>query len=155
MTEEVSPLQIKAIALILSGRKSVEIAEALDVTPQTLSRWKSEPAVKAILNRSKLEMLHSARDRLQVSAEAAVNGLVEIATKAESDETRRKACVNIVQLVGLADPSSGLFAWGIGGTSLQEVVEEELRQQYIRDLATPDFIFRRRQEQMEEGEDHP
>jgi hypothetical protein len=146
MTEQLSPKQLHSIALSLCGWKSVGIAEELEITPQTLSRWKSDPTYKAVLNDNKMRILEAARQKLQVSAENAVFGLVEIAEEAENEEVRRKACLNIIQLVGLSDPAKGLYAWGIGATTTQGVMEEELRQQYIRDLATPDHIwdFRRR-----------
>jgi hypothetical protein len=152
MTEQLSSKQIQAVALILYGWKSVVIAENLDITPQTLSKWKNESAFKAILNLNKLAILHTARETLQVYAEKAVNGLVNIATEGDSEEVRRKACLNVIQLVGLSDPAKGLFAWGIGATTVQGVIEEELRDQYISDLTTPEFILQHRQERAEESD---
>ena len=150
MTDKISAKQVQALTLILYGWKAVEIAEDLDVSPQTLSRWKQEPAFKALLNLNKLEILNSARERLQVCAEKAVDELVELATEAESPELRRKACLDIIQLVGLSDPAKGLFGWGIGATTAQGVIEEAISDRYARELATPDYILRYRKSQVEE-----
>lgn len=151
MTNKLSPNQVKAVALLICGWKSVGVANELEISPQTLSKWKGEPAFRALLNQAKMDVLHEARQKLQVSADIAVDRLVEIATESDNEETSRKACMNIIQLVGLSDPSKGRFGWGIGATSAEAVIEEELRDQYIRDLSTPDFILDYRKRKSKEG----
>lgn len=141
MTKELSPKQVNAISLFMLGRTAVEIADQLGVTPQTLAKWKHQPEFKALLNKCKMETLHDARQRLQIAADMAVDSLVEIATNSENEEIQRKACMDIIKLVGLSDPSSGLFGWGIGATTEQGIREDEIKEQYIRNLTTPDYIF--------------
>jgi len=149
--EQLTEQQIHAISLTLCGWRAVAVADELGISPQTLSRWKANPTYKATLNDNKMRILSAAREKLQVSAEKAVRELVAIATEDESAETRRKACMNVIQLVGLSDPAKGLYGWGIGATTEQGVIEEELRDQYIRELSTPDYILRYREEKAKES----
>ena len=153
MTDELSPKQVNAASLLICGMKAVGVAQELGISPQTLSRWQGEPAFKAAMNRCKWEILSNARQRLQLAAESAVDCLVEIATDSQNEESRRRASMDIIRLVGLADPSKGLYGWGIGPNTAQEVVEEELQEQYLRQLSTPDFIFEYRKRKSSENKE--
>ena len=130
MTEKLSPQQIRAVTLFLSGSKSVSVSDQLGVSPQTLSRWQGEPNFKAVMNRCKWEILSNARQSLQLAADSAVNCLVEIATESDNEELRRRASMDIIRLVGLADPSNGLFGWGVDPSNANEVIEGGLQDQY-------------------------
>lgn len=113
MEKELSAKQIKAISLLATGTKSKDVAAELEVTAQTICEWWKQPSFAAEVNRIKWESLIAAREMIRASAGLAVQNLAEIATSAENEETRRKACNDLINLTGLSDPTTGLYGWGL------------------------------------------
>ena len=134
VAKELSAKQIKGIVLLVTGMRSKDVATELGLSPQTISEWKSNPYFEAELNKLKLEGLHTARDMIRASANPAIESLVEIAKHAENEETRRKACIDILTLTGFTDPRSGQFGWGVGKTSPEEIVEQKLMDKAMANL---------------------
>ena len=123
MSSNLSPQQVKAITLLAMGKSSKEVAKDLGVSPQSVCKWRKSPHFQAQLNTLKWEALNSARDLLRAAAKDAVVGLVDTAKNSKSDETKRKACRDIIELVGLSDPKSKLYGWGLGPTNPKKVIE--------------------------------
>ncbi|PCJ90416.1 MAG: hypothetical protein COA46_11450 [Porticoccaceae bacterium] len=48
---------------------------------------------------------------------------------AENEEVRRKSALNVLELTGIKDPSSGIYGWGIGSTNLTEAEKEIQRKE--------------------------
>lgn len=125
----ISPKQVKAIPLIVSGIKSQEVAKEIGVTPQTISEWQKNPEFVVMLNKAKKEILDAALDELRGGARDAANCLTDLANNAENEEVRRKSALNILELTGIKDPSSGVYGWGIGSTNLTEAEKQIQRQE--------------------------
>jgi len=108
-----SPKKLKAVALLAQGSTGVEAAKACNVTPQTISEWRRIPEFKAELDSMKMEVLESARDKLQSASCTAVQTLVDLAESSANHETRRKAALDILSMNGYTRETVEMFAWGI------------------------------------------
>lgn len=89
------------------------MASEINCTPETISRWNREPEFEAFLNQLKWELLDAARDALRAATQEAAYGLRDLIRHAESEETKRKACMDVLELTGLKNPQNGLYGWGI------------------------------------------
>jgi hypothetical protein len=116
-----SAKQCKAINLLAKGNTGRDVAKELSVTPQTVCEWKKKPDFVAQVNKLKMEGLETARTALQHSSNVAVEALIEIAKESNSDETRRKAALDILRLNGFEAGLHESFAWGIGPKTAKEV----------------------------------
>lgn len=113
--------QIQAITMLASGSTAKAAAELVGVTPQTISEWRKDPVFEARLNELKWDSLYAARESLRCAAQSAADGLRKLATDSVNEEVRRKACMDILALIGLADPSTGMFGWGVGSADPVEL----------------------------------
>ncbi|SEN42866.1 helix-turn-helix domain-containing protein [Nitrosomonas marina] len=57
--------QRQAILLLASGKTGVKVAESLQVTPKTVSTWRSQPEFKAELNKHLLDIQSAHSERLR------------------------------------------------------------------------------------------
>lgn len=114
----------QAVMLLASGKKAKEAAEDLGVSPETISVWRREPEFEAEINCLRLESLQAARTQLQSLAVEAVSTLQVLMSDAKSDSIRLKACETVLGAAGITDPSTGLWAWGIGKTSAKAVAQQ-------------------------------
>jgi len=119
----ITPKQLKAISLLASGLTCADVSKKIHVTPQTISVWNKSPAFVAQVNKLKQEMLDSTRSRLIKLGSLAIEELEKLLKECPSYETKRRAINDIFQLIGLSDPSSGLYGWGIGPTTAESVEE--------------------------------
>jgi hypothetical protein len=76
-------------------------------------------------------MVTAARDSLRAGVIVAIDTLLHIMRHADSDETRRKACNDIIQVAGVDQPG-----WGseIGPTDAAEVAARRKREENSRAL---------------------
>ena len=132
--EALSPIQIQAISLLIAGKKSKDVAEALDVTPQTLVAWNKQSLFMVTLNRLKLEIVESARDSIRSIAAKAVDCLSNLITEEANGEVRRKAAIDILQMAGVAGSPDKRNPWGIGPTTLKELQQQQSSQRQLDDL---------------------
>ena len=118
------PKQIAAATMLASGKTGREVAAAIGCTPETLSHWKRAPEFEACLNGLRWEILDAGREALRSAALVAVNGLVELAQGAKAEEVRRKACVDVLEMVGLRDQQAGTLGWDIGPVALHARIRD-------------------------------
>ena len=92
-----SAQQWQAIALLVAGKKGVDVAQGIGVTPETVSRWRGNPLFAAAFN---CEL----RDTYAATI-GAVRGLKEDAIEAlrqclysEDDKTRMSAALAVLRL---------------------------------------------------------
>jgi len=122
--QELTEKQVMAIPLLVAGKTARCVAKEIGVAPQTISEWRKEPKFEAKLNESKWNCLRESLDQLRSAASRAVSNLAEISEHAENEETRRKACMNILEMVGIADPTNGILGWRIGPEDPQTIVRK-------------------------------
>lgn len=126
------PKQIQAATLLAQGWLCKDVAEEIQVTPQTISEWKNIPEFEACINDLKTQSIEAARAQIQSLAESAVDTISELMESSESDNVRLKAALAMLAHAGLTEPSSGLFAWGVGGTTAEEVERDRARERHIK-----------------------
>ena len=115
----------KTIAAILMSRgiKGSDLAVAVDVTPETVSRWRRDVNFMAAVNQLRMELVEVSRERLRSKTEAAVEIISEIMENAKSDAIRLKAATEIIRLSNIHDPRCFAFGLRYG----EEVPESEWR----------------------------
>ena len=136
---DLKPNQILAATMLAAGKSCRDTANEIGCTPETISHWKKDASFEALLNQLKWNLLETARDNLQTATLNAAQALQELSQHAKSEETKRKACMNILNLAGLNDPKSGLYGWGIGGTTTREIETERKAQQLKKTLYNGPF----------------
>ena len=128
---ELSSKQQKAIVLLAAGELKKDTAKTVGITPQTISLWLRDLEFQASLNALKMEQLETARTALQAMTKEATQTLAEVMRKADSYETRHRAALDVLEIVGLAgDPSH--FGWGVGPSTADELEREEERRQKLQ-----------------------
>jgi hypothetical protein len=85
-----TPLQLKAIDLILAGGKYTEIARSLDICYDRLWRWSRNPVFKGEIDRRKRITIEASQNALINAATQAVETLV--AGLQSADENTRIKC---------------------------------------------------------------
>jgi DNA-binding NarL/FixJ family response regulator len=84
-----TPERVKLLAaLLVAGRSRTEIADALDVSPRTVSRWKHDPRVLA-----EVERLRNATPLTR-----AIAVVEDIALYGENERNRLQAAQTLIRL---------------------------------------------------------
>jgi hypothetical protein len=115
---------VKAINLLTLGWSGRDIADELKITVQTLIDWKKDPLFMSNVNRLKMEVLENARTDLQNLSQTAVETLEYLMENGKNEETRRKASIDVLRLVGFEPNQNETFAWGIGSTTYTEMKQD-------------------------------
>jgi hypothetical protein len=110
---ELKPIQEKAAVLLASGKTARDVAKEVDVTPETISHWRQIASFRALEHKLKWEALNSARDEMQALTSKAVSTLKDVMQNGKTDAARLKAAEIVLMHVGMTDPGSGLWGWGI------------------------------------------
>lgn len=126
--------QIKAATLLALGKTAREVAREINCTPETISHWKQDYEFEAMLNGLRWDALEAGREALRSGMRYAVEGLLKLVRDAENEETRRKACVDVLEMSGLRDPNVAAFGSGIGPRDAYEVKREHLCRTVQRNL---------------------
>lgn len=123
--------QLLSIPLLVAGHRSCDVAKELGIAPQTISEWKKNPEYLAALNSAKQECLDVALDKLRSVAGEAATGLIELSRSAENEEVRRKATMDLFELLGIKNPEKGTFGRGIGPKNVHDA------EKHIKKLENP------------------
>jgi transposase len=126
--------QEKAAVMLVSGMTAREVAAEVGVTAETISRWKADANFEAYMNQLRWEALDSARESLRTAARMAAQGLVEIIQNAKTEETKRKACRDVLELVGYTKPE--LWGWGAGETDPAKIEASRSKAALMSELAS-------------------
>lgn len=119
------PKQIQAASLLAQGWLCKDVAEELEITPQTISEWRRSATFEAHLNELKMESLKSGITHLQSLVVTAAETIGELMKSGETDSIRLKAAETVLAHTGISDPSTGLFGWHIGKTTAEEVKNDQ------------------------------
>ena len=116
-----APNRAKAAELIVAGELKKVVAEKVGVSPQTISEWQSQPAFQAYLNQLRWAALKRARDQMQRLAEKATGTIEDLLGQDNPPSARLRAAQLVLEIIGMKDPQSGLWGWGIGPTDECEI----------------------------------
>ena len=109
---ELTPQQIQAIDLLLSGKTVTETAAALDVARETVSRWKhKDVGFQAAYNAGLLSAWEANQKRLLDARTKAIDKLSGLLDKEEDPQTVLKAAAALVKIdipkpTGKTNPAS-------------------------------------------------
>ena len=110
---ELTPIQQKAVVLLVLGKTAREVAKELDVSPETISHWRQNATFKALVNELNWEALNHARDQMRALTSKAVWTVKDVMQNGKTDAARLKAAEIVLAHVGMSDPGSGLYGWGL------------------------------------------
>ena len=103
----VTPQQWHAVRLLVSGRRGVEVATEVGVSPETLSRWRHNPMFAACLNLALRESYAATVGELRGVAQDAVSVLRESLNS--TDERLRFTAAMAILRMSLQLDSSAQF----------------------------------------------
>ncbi len=109
---KVSPNMQRAALLIAQGKKLKDVAEACDISPQTLSEWRSNEVFQILCNQIQKNVLESSEAKIVSLATKAVNNL-ESMLDSKNEKVKFDATKEVLRIVGLDDSVT------IGKTTLQ------------------------------------
>ena len=122
-----APNRAKAAELIVAGELKKVVAEKVGVSPQTISEWQSQPAFQAYLNQLTWAALERARDQMQRLAEKATGTIEDLLGQDNPPSTRLRAAQLVLEIIGMQDPQSGPWGWGVGPTDECEIMQKPVR----------------------------
>lgn len=126
--------KLLAATMLVEGFLHKDVAEEVGVTPQTISVWLTEPEFVAFVNKLKMDNLHKARDRIQALSVKAAATIEDIMENGNNDAVRLKAAESVLEMSGMINVQSGMWAWGIGSSTVEGVIKDIKKQQQIDDI---------------------
>jgi len=93
--------QLRAVALLASGCSAKDVATEIQVSPQTISEWRRQPAFRRALNNLKIQCLMSARDNLRTLSVDATAELAHLMRHGKSEQVRLQAALAVLRGVGV------------------------------------------------------
>ena len=108
MKNSITPKQLQALPLLVTGMSGVEVAKAVGVKPSTVSGWLHHcPGFMAELDQCREQVIREAMDQLGGTLTTAVRELHHVMTKSKNDALRLKAATFVIEHFGLpkASPS--------------------------------------------------
>jgi transposase-like protein len=92
-----TPQQWQAIGLLVSGKRQSEIARELDISEETLSRWRNSPIYGAALNQAVRDSYSSTMGLVRDSIADAVMA-IRGCLQSEDDRVRLQAALALVKI---------------------------------------------------------
>ena len=89
--------QWQAVALLVAGKRGVEVAEALGVTQETVSRWRNSPMFAAALNQALRDAYSASIGEIRSLVKDAVAGLRQC-LRSEDEKILQTTCMGILRL---------------------------------------------------------
>jgi uncharacterized protein YjcR len=112
--DNLKPKQEQAAFLLASGKLGKDVAEAVGVTPETISHWKKDSAFEALTNKYKIDIMENVIDILRYTAGNALATLNYLIEHGSSETVKLKACSEAIKRLGFKNPE--ILVWGIGST---------------------------------------
>ena len=125
MSKNLNENQLLAVQLVAQGKSGKEIAKALSVTEETISRWKKQPAFIALVN----EILGQLRDTTQQKMRNLVLLALEILEKELFNENNKNR-VNIALKVLNNYKFSSLIDQKIGSQNADTIERRQLDKKF-------------------------
>jgi tryptophan synthase alpha subunit len=135
MSIELKPIQMRAARLLASGTTVSQTAEIIGTVRQTVHAWKKyDDGFIAYLNILKNEQLESTRTQIQAASNIAVNTLVDVMQKSKNDNAKIAAAKEILSMSGFTKESMQMFAWGVGGETVEKVRADKKSEKIMESL---------------------
>lgn len=108
-----------AALLLARGIRGADLAKVIDVTPETISRWKAQESFQALIHQLRQEIVETSREQLRAQTSAAVEVLAELMQNS-TDSIKLKAAGEVLRLASINDPRSYGFGIRFGETATEE-----------------------------------
>jgi hypothetical protein len=99
-----TPNQTKALPLFVAGETAVNISRRLKISQQQLSEWKKSPSFVNAVEMARREAFVNAQQALQAAANDSVETLRKLILDAESEQTRLRAAIFVIEQLKVAIP---------------------------------------------------
>ena len=86
MNKSLKPQQYAAISLLSQGHSQKQVAEELEITPQTMSAWMNQPEFKEYLDSLSQELCKTTVSRMFSLRVQAIERLAQILDRGSSNE---------------------------------------------------------------------
>jgi predicted transcriptional regulator len=105
---KLTPQHHKAIELMVMGSTNKNVAETLNIAPETVSRWKSDYEFQAELNRQLREQQQQTQDRLRALANTALSTIEAVMSSDTAPEKDRlHAAFKVLEMARVSVPDVG------------------------------------------------
>lgn len=88
----------QAVSMLVAGRRQIDVAEALGVTQETVSRWRRVPMFAAAVNAGVREAYNGVLGEVRDASADAVHVLREIMQRSEDERLRLTAALAVLRL---------------------------------------------------------
>ena len=112
---ELTKRHVKAAFLEASGKKAVEIAEGLGVTPQTISNYRRLDEYNVLVSKILNATLRASQMRLIEGSHKAVDTIIK-AMDSDKENIRLRASESLLKMVGMVEVKGD-----IGATTIAEL----------------------------------
>lgn len=102
--------KLQAATLLAQGKLCRDVAAAVEVTPQTISEWKKDPAFESYLNSLRQEWIMGAVAQIQYLTGRAAATVAELMEPGNPESVRLKAAALVLNHPNVVDPNK----WWIG-----------------------------------------
>ncbi len=125
---KLTPQHHKAIELFSTGLTNKAVAEELNIAPETISRWKSDFAFQAELNRLLRFNQEAIQDRLSHLSTVALDTIEAVMTDNEAPhKDRLTASIKLLEIAQVT-------AKNIGSTDPQTLEKEKAERAFLESL---------------------
>jgi hypothetical protein len=105
---DLKPRQTKAAALLVMGRTARDVAREINCTPETISIWRRDPEFQRLVLELKAEAMVVCRGMISSAVLDAANTLVSLVREGRSEEVRRRAALDVLDLAGVRHEDGAL-----------------------------------------------
>ena len=96
-----SQKQAYAAVLIAQGMRKKDVADEINITPQTISVWCAKDEFTTYLNSIRFELLVDARERMRALSGTAVDTIRDLMDKGEKEAVRLQAARTVLDVAGI------------------------------------------------------
>ena len=107
---KLTPQHHKAIDLMIMGSNNKNVAETLNIAPETVSRWRADYIFQAALNQRLKENQAASVERLRSLADTALATIETVMADSNDDKARLQAAFKVLEMARVS-------VSGIGSTN--------------------------------------
>ncbi len=101
-----SPSQVKAATLLVSGMSATDVAKEIGIHPSTISVWKTDPQFESTMNVLLREQRDACKEKLRALGHDALSAIEEIMKNGKTPAKERlTAALKIVEMLGIENHS--------------------------------------------------
>lgn len=128
---ELNENQLAAVQLVACGKQGKMIAETLQVTEETVSRWRQLPVFEAAVNTLLQDAREAARERLRALVSTVLDTIEGAMVSVElSDKDKLIAAFKVLDMCNIKDLASETIGSGDPDTVIQGKAKQKRMESY-------------------------